>query len=123
MARMFGGEGLMKWDLKRWDFVFAIQCFVVSTIGLSLFAYVRGQDVNYDLMNYHHFSPFAFLSKNPFQDITIEQQFLNPILYLPHYVLNSLFSPKIATLFIVLFQAINIPLIYLLSACLLKPYN
>jgi hypothetical protein len=113
----------MKWDLKRWDFVCAIQCFVVSTIGLSLFAYVRGQDINYDLMNYHHFSPFAFLSKNPFQDITIQQQFLNPILYLPHYVLNSLFSPKIATLFIVLFQAINIPLIYLLSACLLKPYS
>ena len=113
----------MKWDLKRWDFVCAIQCFVVSTIGLALFAYVRGQDINYDLMNYHHFSPFAFLSKNPFQDITIQQQFLNPILYLPHYVLNSLFSPKIATLFIVLFQAINIPLIYLLSACLLKPYS
>jgi len=113
----------MKWDLRRRDFVCAILCFVGSTIGLYLFAYVRGQDINYDLMNYHHFSPFAFFSKNPFQNITIQQQFLNPILYLPHYVLNSLLSPKIATLFIVLFQAINIPLIYLLSASLLKSYN
>ena len=109
--------------LGRWDFVCAIQCLVVSTIGLYLFAYARGQDINYDLMNYHHFSPFAFFSTDPFQNITIQQQFLNPIVYIPHYAFNSVFSPKIATFFIVLLQSLNLSLIYLLSACLLLNYD
>ena len=109
--------------LRRWDFVCAIQCLVVSTIGLYLFAYARGQDINYDLMNYHRFSPFAFFSTDPFQNITIQQQFLNPILYIPHYGFNFLFSPKVATFFIVLLQSLNVPLIYLLSSCLLLKYD
>ena len=113
----------MNWDLRRWDLVCAIQCFVISTIGLYFFAYRWGQDTNYDLMNYHHLSPFAFFSKDPFQSITTEQQFLNPIVFVPHYGLNLVFTPKVATFFIVLLQSLNIPLVYLLSSSLLLKHE
>ena len=84
---------------------------------------MRGQDINIDLMNYHHFSPFELLKKELFYDITIQQQFLNPLIYVPHWLLNSVATPKVATALMVLLQATNIPLVYLLTAFLVQRHE
>ena len=101
-------------------YVVAFSCFLTSAPLYCLFACMRGQDINYDLMNYHHFASFELLTKQPFYDITVEQQFLNPLIYVPHWLLNSVATPKVATGVIVLLQSINIPLVYLLTAFLVQ---
>jgi len=104
-------------------YFFAFSCFLASAPLYCLFAYMRGQDINYDLMNYHHFSAFELLKKEPFYDIAVEQQFLNPLIDVPHWLLNSVATPKVATALIVLLQSTNVPLVYLLTAFLVQRHE
>ena len=56
---------------------------LIASVGLLAlaFVYVRGQDTNWDLLNYHYFSGFALLNGSYVEDIAPSglQSFLNPI--------------------------------------------
>jgi hypothetical protein len=87
----------------------------LTAVGLSYFTWKRGQDINYDLMNYHRFIVPAGLSSEPFRNIAGLQQFQNPLIYLPHYILNELMSPLKAAVVLTWLQALNIPLVYVMG--------
>lgn len=109
-------------DRQSWrsDLAIAVLVWLVAATGLSVFTWWRGQDINYDLMNYHRFTTAAALSEEPFRHIAGLQQFLNPFLYLPHFVLNAMMSPFRAAVAITWIQALNIPLLYIMSLLVLK---
>ena len=56
--------------------------------GWTIFA---GKDVNWDLLNYHYYAPFALLAGRLEQDFfaASAQSYLNPVGYLPFYLMVS----------------------------------
>src|ERR1700694_1917799 len=56
--------------------------------GWTIFA---GKDVNWDLLNYHYYAPFALLAARLEQDFfaASAQSYLNPVGYLPFYLMVS----------------------------------
>ncbi len=59
-------------------------CLLGGLYGLS-----NGQDVNWDLLNYHFYNPFAFLHGRFYTDVMPAgiHTFLNPLLDIPYYLL------------------------------------
>lgn len=56
-----------------------------ATLG-ALFAYSRGQDINFDQLNYHHYIASAFLTGQLEQDVAPAQlvhSFFSPYAYVP----------------------------------------
>lgn len=62
----------------------------------GLLALTFGQDVNWDLRNYHYYNPYAFLTGRFGWDIAPAQlpTFYNPVLYVPYYWLVNALPPK-----------------------------
>ena len=62
----------------------------------GLLALTFGQDVNWDLRNYHYYNPYAFLTGRFGWDIVPAQlpTFYNPVLYVPYYWLVNALPPK-----------------------------
>lgn len=62
----------------------------------GLLALAFGQDVNWDLRNYHYYNPYAFLTGRFGWDIAPAQlpTFYNPVLYVPYYWLVNALPPK-----------------------------
>ena len=62
----------------------------------GLLALAFGQDVNWDLRNYHYYNPYAFLTGRFGWDIAPAQlpTFYNPLLYVPYYGLVNALPPK-----------------------------
>ncbi|SFV26582.1 hypothetical protein SAMN05216456_0049 [Devosia crocina] len=106
--------------IRRADLLIACVFWLLAAAGLTLFTWLRGQDINYDLMNYHWFTVGAALEADPFRHIAGLQQFLNPYLYLPHHLLHSWLSPLRAAAVITWIQALNLPLIYLIGCVVLR---
>ena len=97
--------------------------YIVALIVLLPFVAHRGQDINYDLMNYHLFSADNILHGGGFGNVVNEQQFLAPYIYLPFYVLEKVFGPKHGALLLSALQALNIALVAVLAHVLLKPFK
>ncbi len=64
----------------------------------AIFSYSRGQDVNYDQLNYHFYIAHAFLTDRLSQDVApgqIIHSFFSPVIYLPFYFLVRNFPPQV----------------------------
>lgn len=61
---------------------------MLLAIGIS---YLRGQDENYDLLNYHFYNAWAFFNHRYAQDYFVAgiQGYFDPVLDLPYYLLAS----------------------------------
>jgi len=81
---------------------------VVAAIGTTLvFAFKRGQDVNWDQLNYHLSIPFL-LSQGTFWDCIAPsgiQSYLNPLVLIPQYIVIRLLPPLAAVAAIGVAQA------------------
>lgn len=91
----------------------------VSTVGIIAFAwvYLRGQDSNWDLLNYHYFSGYALLNGNLKGDIAPSglPSFLNPVPNILSYLaLSQLPFPASAWL-IAGVHLLAMPLLVLIS--------
>jgi hypothetical protein len=76
-----------------------------------------GQDVNFDLLNYHYYSGFAFLHKPFNYDFAPAQiqTFHNPLLHVLSYLALSSLSGKIAAAFLGALQGLNFYLVFRIS--------
>jgi hypothetical protein len=76
-----------------------------------------GQDVNFDLLNYHYYSGFAFLHKPFAYDFAPAQiqSFHNPLLHVLSYLALSCLSSKIAAAFLGALQGLNFYLVFRIS--------
>lgn len=68
-----------------------------------------GQDINWDLRNYHFYIPFSFLHDRQGWDVAPGQvaNFYNPLLYVPFYYLVSAVPPMIVGFVIGALQGLN----------------
>jgi len=95
----------------------------LSFILLSgLLAIHNGQDLNWDLQNYHYYDGYAFLHNNKNFAIAGIQTYLNPTLDIMVYVLITHLSPMLVGFTLGAIQGLNLFLIYELFLLILPKY-
>lgn len=96
--------------------------WVVVATFLVGFALYSGQDVNWDLRNYHLYAPYAFLNDRHLLDLSPAglQSYFNPFLYLGNFWLVENFSPKAVASIQACIQSLNFLLVYFIAAELLR---
>src|SRR5579883_676134 len=69
---------------------------LLAVLASSLFSYYRGQDFNFDQLNYHIYIPYALLNDRIGKDIAPAaiQSYFNPTPYLPFYWLVRHTPPR-----------------------------
>lgn len=91
----------------------------VLTVGLIAFAFVyqRGQDTNWDLLNYHYFSGYALLNGNFVDDIAPSglPSFLNPVPNVLAYLALSQLPFPVSAWLIAGVQLLALPLLVLIG--------
>jgi hypothetical protein len=92
----------------------------VTALSLSLgvfYAIHVGQDVNWDWQNYHDYDVLALLHDRHAIDVAPAgiQSFLNPVPYVPYYLLRHRLSPMIAGAMVGAIQSLNLIIAWALT--------
>jgi hypothetical protein len=77
-----------------------------------------GKDVNWDLLNYHYYSPFALLTGRLEQDFfaASAQSYLNPVGYVPFYLMvSSGWHSVAASMTLAVAHSLSLALLYLIA--------
>lgn len=91
----------------------------------AVYALIKGQDINWDLRNYHYYNVFAWLTGTIWLHIAPAQQqsWLNPLAYLPHYLLIKYTNPILAGATFGAVGGLNFAMVYALTRVILHPEN
>ena len=94
---------------------------LIAFIFCIAVALLSGQDVNFDQGNYHFYNAYALFSDRAEGDVLAAgaHTFLNPLVYVPAFLLAAAFPPILASGFLAAIHAINLVLIFFLSRQLL----
>ena len=99
---------------------------LILAMAASAWAAVRlGQDVNFDVLNYHYYDGFAFLHKPFSYDFAPAQvqSFFNPLMHALSYLLLSSLPGKIAAVVLGAVQGINCYLVFQISETLFRRWR
>lgn len=102
-------------------FILICFCLISGLASLHL-----GQDINWDLRNYHFYNAYAFLTNRLIYDIAPAQvqTYNNPILDIPFYFIILAKSHRILYGFLIgAFHGINIWLVYMIAFLILTGIN
>lgn len=93
--------------------VVSLICIVSSVLIGANF----GQDINWDLLNYHFYSGYALLSGRLGTDVAPAQMqtWLNPLASLPAYILISSLPPRLAAAVLSAFYSLSLILVFFIS--------
>ena len=97
---------------RRVRFIRLFLCLTPVAFGLSILW--LGQDMSWDLRNYHFYNPFAFLTGRMGHDIAVSHvaTYYNPLMYIPfHYAVTSL-PPKAVGFILGFIPGLNVFPIY-----------
>lgn len=91
---------------------------VLALGGLSLWL---GQDVNFDLLNYHYYDGYAFLHDRLDRDIAPagQQGFQAPLIHVLHYLGIAHLPPRLFGFLLGVVHGLNLPLVFLLGLTVL----
>lgn len=94
--------------------------YIVALIGMLFFGWLSvhmGQDLNFDLRNYHFYNPYALLNGRLGFDYSPAdiQTYINPLLDLPFYFLENNLTPKWVGFILGAIHGINFLLVYLIT--------
>ncbi len=97
-------------------------------LGLTPFAFGAsilwlGQDISWDLRNYHYYNPFAFLHDRMGHDVAVAHvaTYYNPLLYLPFYHAVVGLPPKAVGFLLGFLPGLNAWLIYAITRRAVDP--
>ena len=92
---------------------------VIALGGLSL---QLGQDLNFDLLNYHYYDGWAFLHGRLGRDLAPagQQTYLPPLLHSFHYLGIAHLPPRLFGFLLGAVHGLNLPLLFLLGLSLLS---
>lgn len=94
--------------------VYTLVCLVSVPVLVGLYSIKLGQDINWDLLNYHLYNPYSYLHGRIHLDLAPAglQTYFNPLLDLAYYSLISVLSPKLVGFLIGLAQGLSFIFIY-----------
>ncbi len=86
----------------------------LTPIVLGLSTLWLGQDISWDLRNYHYYNPFAFLTDRMGHDVAVAHvaTYYNPLLYIPFYLAVTWLPPKAVGFILGFLPGLNVFLIY-----------
>jgi hypothetical protein len=86
----------------------------LTPLAAGLYALSVGQDVNWDLRNYHFYNPFAFLTGRMEHDVAVSHvaTYYNPLMYLPFYWAVTSLPSKAMGFLLGLIPGFNVWLLY-----------
>jgi len=95
----------------------ALAVILGSALAGAGYAWFAGADINWDWQNYHEYSAYAFLTGRENDDVAVAgiQTFLNPLPYVPAYLLRHHLSASFAALALGALHGLNLALIYWFS--------
>ena len=98
---------------------------ILAVLLFGLISISCGQDINWDLKNYHFYSGYSLLNGRINYDYVPAQiqTFFNPILSVPTYILLSNLPPKFIGFLIGSIQGVNFWLVYLIAQTTLNRVN
>jgi hypothetical protein len=84
---------------------------------IGLISLHRGQDSNFDLLNYHYYNPSAWLYGRIGRDLAAAglQSYFNPLLDVPYYVLSQAWPAPLLGFLLGAFQGLSGVLVYLIA--------
>jgi len=101
---------------------FAVPAVILgSLLAGALYAWFSGEDINWDRQNYHEYGAFALLNGRFEVDVAPGgfQTFLNPLAYLPAYLLRHHVGAPFWGMLLGAVHGLNLALIYWLSRTVL----
>lgn len=97
---------------SRVRFVRLFLCLTPVAFGVSILW--LGQDMSWDLRNYHFYNPFAFLTGRMGYDIAVSHvaTYYNPLMYIPFYLAVTWLPPKAVGFILGFLPGLNVFPIY-----------
>lgn len=89
--------------------------YVGAPLGYGILSVLIRQDHNWDLLNYHHYNPWAWLNGRRGHDIDaaiLPGGYFNPLLHLPLYLAHEVLRPQRVGFLIGAVQGLNAILLY-----------
>jgi hypothetical protein len=98
---------------------------LLVALAVGLYSLSLGQDLNWDLRNYHLYGPFAFLQNRLETDLAPAgmQSFFSPLLDIAYFKTTTLFGPKAVGFLLGFIQGLNFFLLYKIASKLLTSYR
>lgn len=86
----------------------------LTPIGFGLSILWLGQDISWDLRNYHFYNPFAFLTGRMGRDIAVSHvaTYYNPLIYIPLYYSVTWLPPKVVGFILGFLPGLNVLPLY-----------
>jgi hypothetical protein len=99
--------------------------FILVPVMFGFLSILRGQDMNWDLLNYHLYNPYAFLGERLQKDVHPAgiQSYFNPVLDLIFYYLYFFSKPKLVGFMVGFIQGINFIFLYKILEKVLSSYK
>jgi hypothetical protein len=90
---------------------------LVALAGCIVFSLSRGQDINWDLRNYHYYASYALLNGRLDIDVAPSQlqTWLNPLPSLISYALINGLEPRAASVVLAVLSSVSIVLMYVMT--------
>ena len=102
--------------LNRWAMWLTLAALVAFPFIYGLVALHRGEDADWDLMNYHFFDPFWVLRNHQFDIMPAQlQTYYNPVLDIPFYFAARHLSARTVAYGISFVQGLSFPILYLIA--------
>jgi len=91
--------------------------FCICSFGAGIISIKLGQDINWDLKNYHFYNPYAFLNDRLMFDFApaMLQTYLNPLIDMLNYWMIQNLKPIVFGFILGSIQGINIYILYLIA--------
>lgn len=106
--------------MRKWRIHLVV--FILSIFLGGLLALHVGQDISWDLQNYHFYNPHAFITNQPLTAVAPDSPvtYANPLSDLPSYLLIRHLSPQTAGFLLGMIQGINIWLVFEIAYLVLR---
>lgn len=95
----------------------ALAVFGIPAAVCAAWTLVAGKDLNFDLLNYHYYVAYELIDGRLAQDFyaASAQSYLNPLGYLPFYLLASSWHSVLASMTLALAASASLGLLYLIA--------
>jgi hypothetical protein len=102
-------------NLETWGVILG------SLVAGAAYTWFAGEDINWDWRNYHEYNAFALLNGRYAEDVAPAgiQTFLNPLIYLPAYLLRHTVGAPFSGMMLGALHGLNLALIYWFSRAVL----
>lgn len=103
-------------SMNRWAKRLTVLALIAVPLLYGLVALHRGEDADWDLMNYHFFDPFWVLFNHQHDVMPAHlQTYYNPLLDIPFYFAARDLPARMVAFGIAVVQGVSFPILYLIS--------